>query len=103
MLCDFLGGQDMPVELTEQEIYEEARRRVKKKREFYSHLGAYLIVNIILIFIWALSGRGYMWFLWPLGIWGVFLLWNLIEVFVLNSISSEKAAIAREIEKIKRG
>lgn len=51
------------MELTEQEIYEEARKRVKKKRDFYSHLGAYLIVNAVLVVIWLLSWRGYMWFL----------------------------------------
>ena len=78
------------MELTEQEIYEEAKRRVKKKREFYSHLGAYLIVNAVLVVIWLLSWRGYMWFLWPMGIWGVFVVWNFIEVFVLDSAVSEK-------------
>ena len=43
-----------------------------------------------------------MWFLWPLGIRGVFVLWNFIEVFVLDTVISEKAAIAKEVEKIKR-
>jgi fatty acid desaturase len=93
----------MPMELSEQEIYEEARKRVKRKRDFYSHLGAYVIVNIVLVVIWALSGSGYMWFLWPLGIWGVFVLWNFIEVFLLDNVLSEKSAIDKEIEKMKRG
>ena len=43
-----------------------------------------------------------MWFLWPLGIWSVFVLWNFIEVFVLDTVISEKTAIAKEVEKIKR-
>jgi hypothetical protein len=90
------------MELSEQEIYEKARKRVKKKREFYSHLGAYLLVNAVLVVIWLLSWRGYMWFLWPLCIWGVFVLWNFIEVFVLDNVVSEKSAIAKEVEKIKR-
>ena len=91
------------MELSEQEIYEEARKRVKKKREFYSHLVAYLLVNTVLVVIWLLTWRGYMWFLWPLCIWGVFVLWNFIEVFVLDQVVSEKSAIAKEVEKIKRG
>lgn len=91
------------MELSEQEIYEEARKRVKKKREFYSHLAAYLLVNTVLVVIWLLTWRGYMWFLWPLCIWGVFVLWNFIEVFVLDQVVSEKSAIAKEVEKIKRG
>jgi hypothetical protein len=91
------------MELSEQEIYEEARKRVKKKREFYSHLAAYLLVNTVLVVIWLLTWRGYMWFLWPLCIWGVFVLWNFIEVFVLDQVVSEKSAIAKEVEKIERG
>jgi hypothetical protein len=92
----------MPIEMSEQELYEEAKKRVKKKREFYSHFGIYLTVNVVLIVIWALSSMGYMWFLWPLCIWGVFVLWNFIDVFVLDNITSEKTAIAKEIERMKK-
>jgi hypothetical protein len=30
-------------------------------------------------------------------------LWNFIEVFVLDQVVSKKSAIAKEVEKIKRG
>jgi len=94
----------MPLEMSEEEIYEAARRRVKKKRDFYNHFGIYVTVNIVLIIVWALSGRGELWFLWPLGIWGVFVVWNFIEVFVLyRGAQSEKAVIEKEVEKIKKG
>ncbi len=94
----------MPLEMSEEEIYEEARRRVKKKRDFYNHLGIYVTVNIVLIIVWALSGRGPLWFLWPLGIWGVFVVWNFMEVFVLyRGAQSEKAVIEKEVERIKKG
>jgi len=90
-------------EISEQEIFDEAKARVKKKREFFSHLGAYITVNLVLVIIWALSGSGYRWFLWPLGIWGAFVAWNFIEVFVrTNSVQSEKIAIQKEIERIRR-
>ncbi|UCG55390.1 MAG: 2TM domain-containing protein [Dehalococcoidia bacterium] len=46
----------MAQELSEEEIYTEARKRVKAKRDFYRHLGAYLVVNTVLVIIWALSG-----------------------------------------------
>ena len=101
--------------INEDELYEEARKRVKDKRNFYRHLGAYLLANIILIIIWALSGdaarggswsgdwTGGKWFLWPLCIWGVFVLLNFLQVFVFRtSIRGEKAAIDREMEKMKR-
>jgi uncharacterized membrane protein len=97
----------MTIEMSEQEIYEEAKKRVKAKRDFYGHLGAYLVVNAILIVVWALSdadmGTANMWFLWHLCIWGAFVLIHFLQVFVFKtSIRGEKAAIEKEVEKIKK-
>jgi low affinity Fe/Cu permease len=97
----------MPETMPDEEVYEEAKKRVKAKKAFYSHLGAYLAVNTILIIIWALSdadlGTANMWFLWPLTIWGAFVLINFLQVFVFKtSVGREKAAIDKEVEKIKR-
>ena len=57
----------MAKEPSEEQIYEEARKRVKDKKRFYSGLATYAVVNAVLVVIWALSGRGYPWFL---GRWG---------------------------------
>jgi len=105
----------MEKDLSQEEIYEEAKKRVKDKRRFYNHLGAYLVVNIILIIVWALSGEatnewsgqgtwtGNKWFLWPLCIWGAVVLINFFQVFVFKtSVHSEKSAIEKEVEKIKK-
>jgi hypothetical protein len=35
------------------------------------HLHAYVAVNALLVAIWALSGFGYPWFVWPLLGWGI--------------------------------
>ena len=87
---------------TEEQIYEEASKRVKEKKLFYSGLVTYLIVNAVLIVIWALSGRGYPWFLWPLGIWGAFVLGDFLRISVFRE-KSDHEAIEREVEKMKRG
>jgi hypothetical protein len=96
----------------EQEIYEEAKKRVKAKQNLYRHIGVYIAVNLVLIIVWALSGgpsnysgdwTGGKWFLWPLTIWGVFVVLNILEVFVFRvSIRGEKAAIEKEMNKIKK-
>ena len=101
----------MTTEMDEKEIYEEAKKRVQAKTRFYRHLAAYLSVNIVLIIVWSLTGGSSInsgdwtagkWFLWPLTIWGVFVVVNFFEVFVFRtSIRSEKAAIEDEIKKIK--
>jgi len=91
----------MTRQLSEEEIYEEASRRIKAKKGFYGSLATYIVVNAVLVIIWALSGQGYMWFLWPLGIWGIFVLGHFLRVFVFES-KSDRGAIEKEMEKIKR-
>ena len=59
---------------------EQARKRVEKKHEFRGDVVAYVLINVVLIGIWAVSGAGYFWPGWVLAGWGVFLLldaWNL--------------------------
>jgi low affinity Fe/Cu permease len=92
----------MAKEPSEEQIYEEASKRVKEKKRFYNGLVTYLIVNAVLIVIWALSGRGYPWFLWPLGIWGAFVLGDFLRIFVFRNRESDQQAIEKEVEKIKK-
>jgi len=92
----------MSTKLSEEEVYEVAKKRVKVKKEFYGHLGAWVLVNTLLVIIWALtSPGGYMWFLWPLCIWGFFVLVHSIQAFVFKP-SSEKGAVEKEAEKIRK-
>jgi len=86
---------------SEEKIYEEAKLRVKEKKGFWGHFGAWASINIILIIIWALTDLGgYPWFLWPLGIWGVFVLFHFLRVFVFER-KSDTGAIEKEAEKIR--
>jgi hypothetical protein len=96
-----LGGVEMVKQKTEEEIYKEASKRVKERKRFYSGLVTYAVVNAVLVVIWALTGQGYMWFLWPLGIWGVFVLGDFLRIFVFGK-GSDDEAIKKEVEKIKR-
>jgi len=92
----------MSEQMPEEKIYEEARLRVKAKKNFWGHFSAWAIVNVILIIIWALTDfGGYPWFLWPLCIWGAFVFINYLRVFVFKE-KSDRAAIEKEVEKIKR-
>jgi hypothetical protein len=60
--------------------YEQARKRVERKRKFYGDVVAYVVINAFLIGVWATTGLGYFWPGWVLAAWGVFLsldAWNL--------------------------
>lgn len=55
---------------------EEALERVKAKRQFRSHVVIYVVVNTFLVLLWAVSGAGYFWPIWPILGWGIGLALN---------------------------
>lgn len=59
------------METSTDERYERARKRVRDVRDFYVHLGVYLIVNGALFAINMLTSPDTLWFYWPLLGWGV--------------------------------
>ncbi len=92
----------MAKQLSEEQIYEEAKTRVKAKRGFWGHFITYAVVNIICFFVWALTGGGYPWFLWVLGPWGVVvILPHYLRVFIFEG-KSERRAIEQEADRIKK-
>jgi len=92
----------MVKQLNEEQIYKEARKRVKEKKDFLGHFGAWVAVNIMLIVIWALTDfGGDPWFLWPLCIWGVFVALHFVRVYVIRG-KPESIDIEKEVERIKR-
>jgi len=94
----------MAKQLSEEQIYEEAKKRVKAKRDFWSHFGAWAAVSALLIIIWALTDLGgYPWFLWPVCMWGFFVLihYLYLRIFVFKQ-KAESIEIEKEAEKIKK-
>ena len=92
----------MGKQMSEEEIYEEATKRVKAKKDFYVHLAVYLCVNVFLIIIWAVTtGGGFPWFVFPLGGWGIGLAVHCLDVFVFQR-KSDRIAIEKEVEKLRR-
>ena len=92
----------MSKQMSEEQIYEQAKKRVEEKKGFFIHLTVYIVVNIMLVLIWAFAaGGGFPWFIFPLGGWGIGILFHFLGVFVFGR-RSDKAAIEKEVEKIKR-
>jgi hypothetical protein len=65
----------------------EARKRLQERRDFGSHLVAYVVVNAFLIGVWAMTGAGYFWPAWVLAGWGVGLVLHAWEVFFRRPIT----------------
>ncbi len=57
--------------MDDQERRDVAIKRIKDKRDFKTHAVSYVVVNIFLIGVWALSGGGYFWPGWVMAGWGI--------------------------------
>ena len=91
----------MPTQKTEEEIYKEAEKIVEEKKGFRTHFIVYLAVNILLIIIWAATGAGFPWFVFPLGGWGIGVLFHFINVYVFSR-EADTREIEKEAEKIRK-
>jgi hypothetical protein len=60
---------------------EAARRRLQARRDFGSHLVSYVVVNVFLVVVWAVTGAGYFWPIWILAGWGIGLVLHAWDVF----------------------
>jgi hypothetical protein len=83
--------------MDDQKRREAAVKRVKAKRDFRNHLAVYVVVNSLLVVIWALSGAGYFWPIWAIVGWGIGLAFNAWNVYFEKPISEEE--IRREMDK----
>ena len=86
------------------EKYERAKKRVEEIKGFYSHLIAYVAVNIVLVVINLVTSRGVLWFYWPLLGWGIGLFFHAMGVFVFSKFPGnqwEERKIKEIMEKMK--
>ena len=94
----------MTMQMTDEEITKLARKRVEEKKGFFIHLMVYILVNLLVILMWAfVYGGGYPWFAWMTGGWGIGILSHFLGVFVFNKASGwERHQMDAEVERIKR-
>ncbi|HEQ79048.1 MAG TPA: 2TM domain-containing protein [Euryarchaeota archaeon] len=85
---------------------EESRRkqveeRVESMIGFYKHLAAYVVVNLMLFFIWLwtyfFDGETFPWFIFPLGGWGIGLLFHFLSAFIWGDFQDWKKKKVEEL------
>ena len=83
--------------------YEERRAaaiaRIADKRDFRNHALVYCAVNALLVAIWAASGAGYFWPIWPIAGWGFALALHAWRTFGQKPIS--EADIVEEMHHLE--
>ena len=83
-------------------LREKAEKIAKNKVDFYTHLTAYIAVNLFMVMIWwTTSGPGsFPWFIFVLFGWGIGLAAHFVETFAAGGFMNRLAE--KEYQKLKR-
>jgi len=82
----------------ERDLRRRAEVEVEKKHDFAVHAVFYVVVNIMLVAIWALTG-GPFWPVWVIGGWGIGMAAHAYNVYGRGPTSEDK--IAREMDRLR--
>jgi vacuolar-type H+-ATPase subunit I/STV1 len=82
------------------ELRRMALERLEHKQEFYAHLLAYLFVNGMLIAIWAMTGSGFFWPIFPMLGWGIGIGFHAWDTF--HRSEPTEAKVQREMARLSR-
>ena len=85
------------------ELREQALRQLKKRRDFHTHAFVYVLVNTVVLSIWAIIGAtSGSWSAWPLFLplaWGIGLASNAWDVYLRRPFTEDE--IRREEERLR--
>ena len=84
----------------DEELRDLASTRLERRQEFYAHLLAYVLVNGMLVAIWAMSGAGFFWPIFPIMGWGIGIAFHAWDTFRRGEPS--EARVQREMERLRR-
>lgn len=85
--------------------YLEAKKRVKAKKDFFSHLGTYLVMGTFFFLLNAVTSFGNWWFYWPMLGWGLAVLFHYVDVFGIPGIEQgagdwEERELEKELRRL---
>lgn len=83
--------------MTDDELFSLAARRVKEKNDFWIHLSAYLLVNIALWIYAFMEGHSF-WPIWVTFGWGIGIVSHGLSIFMAPNSTS----IQKEMDKLKK-
>ena len=77
------------------------KKRIKKKKDFYNHLGTYVVISVFLLGLNLYTNPDYMWAFWPIAGWGIAVGIQAVQVLVDDKTSKwEQKAIRQELEDL---
>lgn len=85
--------------MSDQELRERAVASLEKKAEFRTHFVVYILVNAMLVALWAMTSGGFFWPIFPILGWGIGLGMHAWETYVRQEPTEDR--IQREIERLR--
>jgi 2TM domain len=84
---------------SEEDLRKLAVLRLKKRRDFGTHVVVYIAVNAMLVAIWAVTGAGFFWPIFPILGWGIGVAANAWDVYGRKPITEDE--VQRETERLR--
>ncbi len=90
---------------------ERAQRRIRQKKQLYSHLVFFLVVSVFLIALNKVLkyGADYDWAYWIVAVWAILLLLHVIDVFITKRLlgpeweqSERERLVRKQQERVAR-
>jgi hypothetical protein len=83
------------------DLRERAIKRIKKRRDFHTHLLVYVLVNTFLVVIWAVTDSGgFFWPVFPIVAWGIGVVMNAWDVYIRGELDEDE--ILAEMQRMQR-
>jgi hypothetical protein len=90
--------RNMAHEMSDKERFDLMRRELET-RGFYIHFALCVVLNLLLVIIWRSTGKGFPWFAYPLGSWGILIMLHLMMITVLYDRRQLSEKTRRSLEQ----
>jgi len=84
-------------------LREHALQQLKKRREFATHLFAYVLINLVVWGVWLVIGlSSHSWWPWPVFVtlgWGIGIAFNAWDVYMRHPITEDD--VEREMRHLE--
>jgi cobalamin biosynthesis protein CobD/CbiB len=85
---------------SEADLRDRAVASLKRKQAFKGTLLAYVLINAVLVLVWALSGGGEFWPGWVMGFWAIGLAFQGYDAYGRGHDITEHE-VADEMERMR--
>ncbi|MDQ3146736.1 MAG: 2TM domain-containing protein [Actinomycetota bacterium] len=78
---------------------EREAKKVIRRRAFWLHFAIWAATNVLLVVVWAVTGAGFPWFLFPLLGWGIGLVAHGVSAYLFADV--DDVVLEREERRLR--